>query len=247
MPTAPLVTAENLKVTIETGVYGRSLKHRILGRCGARSTKLILDGVAFSLRSGERVALLGENGSGKTSLLRVIAGILPFSGHLNVMGTVHPLLAPTYGLDPALTVRMNIRMVHTWKGRLQECDAERENRILMLADLPGVGDSHLGELSQGQVARLAFAVARMLRPDILLMDESLAAADTSFVNQVARVLTAEDSPCRSFILVSHDFSILRRMCNRALLLHRSQLYADGSVDALIDAYENLQEQVGGKP
>ena len=196
-----------------------------------------LNDISLTLNPGDRVGIIGHNGAGKTTLLRVFSGTyVPTSGGAEVIGQVSALTDLAMGLDPEASGHENIIMRAILMGM-----SYREARALA----PEVEQfSELGEYlhlpvrtySTGMMLRLAFAVTTSIQPDILIMDEMIAAGDASFIKKATRRIHTLISGASIFALASHSEEHLKRFCNRAIWLNKGELAADGPLDHVLDAY-----------
>lgn len=193
--------------------------------------------VSVTGRAGEGIALIGPSGSGKTTLLRLLAGVLvPDEGALDVRGLVGSLLSVKAGLMPALTGRENGRLLGTLGGLTRaEVSAtielvKEESRLDVAFERP------VSAYSQGMRARLGFAAAQQLQPQILLLDEVHEALDHEFRNEVERRSQAILDAGGIVVAAGHDHPMLERICTRALLLRGGRIEADGDFTSVQRAY-----------
>jgi ABC-type polysaccharide/polyol phosphate transport system ATPase subunit len=193
--------------------------------------------VNLRINHGERIGVLGSNGAGKSTLLRLLARIYPpTTGVLNVRGTVAPLIEMGAGFNPELSGFNNIlfngaMLGFTRKQMLAKVDGIHEfTGLREFADLP------LKYYSSGMYARLAFAVATEIDPEILLVDESLGVGDQAFKDKAKARIRDLMNRSHAVILVSHDMASLRDLCDRGLWMHQGRLIADGPIDEVVDQY-----------
>lgn len=196
-----------------------------------------LNGISFDLRDGDRLALVGRNGSGKTTILKACAGlILPDSGRVEVDGTRASILNPSAGLDTEKTGVENIEMI----GRL--LGVSRGRRKALLADVAEF--TELGEFltlpvrtySSGMTVRLLFALATSVERDILIVDEVIGAGDALFMEKAARRVRTMFDRAKILILATHAGEISAQLCNRALWIDGGRQVAVGEPAAVWDAY-----------
>jgi ABC-type polysaccharide/polyol phosphate transport system ATPase subunit len=201
---------------------------------------LALRGVSLRVQAGEFVGLVGRNGGGKSTLLRVVAGIYPPSaGTVRVEGAVAPILELGVGFNGALTVRDNVFLYGVLLGvPRRRLDADLGG-ILGRAGIGRFEDARLETLSTGMKARLAFTVALLAEAPILLVDETLAVGDEAFQAQCLAELRKLKGQGRTAILVSHDMNVLRELCPRLVLLDGGAVRADGPPDEVIERYRSL--------
>jgi homopolymeric O-antigen transport system ATP-binding protein len=183
------------------------------------------------------VGLIGANGAGKSTLLGLIAGVLqPQSGTVEVHGRVAPLLELGGGFHPELTGRENIVLNGVLLGlRRVELDA-RMDAITAFSELGDFLEQPLRTYSSGMVARLAFAVAAHLEPDILLIDEILAVGDQHFQGKCREKIAEFKDRGVTIVLVSHALEDVRRLCHRAIWLDGGSIRSEGAPGSVIDAY-----------
>ncbi|MFC3124960.1 ABC transporter ATP-binding protein [Pseudoroseomonas globiformis] len=237
------ITARN--VSIEFPLYhmgARSLKKRLLASSPLRlraddANRIVVSALRdlnFDIRRGERVALIGHNGAGKTTLLRTLAGIYePVAGELEVAGVIGQMIDPGAGLDMEATGRENIVLRGLYRGL-----GDRESQLLAeeVAEFSGLGeflDVPVRNYSSGMTVRLSFAMATAIRPQILLMDEWFLAGDADFMAKAEQRLGRLVEGADVLVLATHEFSIVRRWCTRALRLEAGRVVADGTVDEVL--------------
>lgn len=211
----------------------------------------VLDRVSFEVAPGEALGLVGRNGAGKTTLLRVISGLLrPDAGRVTVRGRVGALLALGAGFNPMLTGRENVYVNAAVLGFSRaEVDA-RFDEIVHFADVHDFIDTPLHAYSSGMQARLGFAVAAQLEPDILLVDEVLAVGDIGFRVKCYRRIHQLIAGGTAVVVVSHQDTMLQAVCKRGLLLERGRVVAAGSIEHVLRGYEEALASEGasdGKP
>ena len=225
---------------------GRSLKSRVVrattgGRIGTSASRtpevVALDGVSVRLDHGDRVGVIGHNGAGKTTLLRVMAGIYePCNGKVSVEGRVAPLFDIAHGIDPESTGYENTRLRGLLLGMMPDEISQRSDEI---AEFTGLGDflrMPLRTYSVGMNARLAFAVSTAIEPDILLLDEGIVAGDTAFMEKADKRLEALVSRTGLLVLASHSATMLRKMCNKGIVMKRGKIVYEGTLEGALEFY-----------
>ncbi|WP_448257917.1 ABC transporter ATP-binding protein [Microbacterium aurum] len=234
------IHVENLGVRFRRNRRGsRSLKDLFGG--AARRTRpgefWALRGVSFDVRNGEAIGVVGRNGQGKSTLLKLVAGVLlPDEGAVEVRGGVAPLIEITGGFVGDLTVRENVRLTAGLHGMSRAEVARRFDDIIAFAEIADFVDTPYKHLSSGMKVRLAFAVVSQLEEPIVLVDEVLAVGDRAFKAKCyARIdeLLAEG---RTLFFVSHNEKDLRRFCTRGLYLNKGALKLDAPIAEVLDAY-----------
>ena len=199
-----------------------------------------LKDVSFSIPDGQVVGIIGRNGSGKSTTLKIIAGVyLPTSGVVTVSGKVAALIELGAGFHPDLTGRENILLNGLLLGLTKREILACEQRILDFAELSEFIDSPIKQYSSGMFMRLGFAIATEVDPDILLMDEILAVGDAAFQEKCTARIDDFRQRTKTIVFVSHDMSAVRRICQRTLLIHEGQLIADGPPKEVAAHYEEL--------
>lgn len=197
-----------------------------------------LKDVSFQLRRGEALGLVGSNGAGKSTLLRIISGLIkPDTGSVKVRGRVAPLIALGAGFNPILTGRENIYANMAILGLSTKRIAERFQEVIDFSEIGDAIDAPVQSYSSGMAARLGFACAVHVEPDILLIDEVLAVGDTKFKIKCHRKLAQLRENGTAFILVSHNSHSILNVCDSSIYLSKGQLITSGETEAVIRKYE----------
>jgi ABC-2 type transport system ATP-binding protein len=209
-----------------------TIKERLVhGRRTTYEDLWALRDVSFTVRQGEALGLLGHNGSGKSTLLRCVAGILrPTTGRIRTAGRVAALLALGSGFHPELTGRQNVYLYASILG-LNKAEVDRRfDEIVSFSELPQFMDIQVRQYSSGMYARLAFAVAVCVDPDILIVDEVLAVGDEGFQQKCIDRIFRFKRQGRTIVFVSHSAGLISRICDRAVVLDHGHLVADDDVE-----------------
>lgn len=199
-----------------------------------------LRNVTLEIRAGERVGLLGHNGAGKSTFLKMVAGLYPISsGWREVTGTVRALFDLSLGFEPDATGRENILYRGLLLGLSPRHMRSIEDEIVAFADLGEFIDYPIKTYSAGMQVRLAFAISTCVGGDILLLDEVVGAGDANFMGKAkARVMELVDR-AEIMILAAHDNNTLQSMCTRGLVFQHGELVFDGDIKLAVDAYKGL--------
>jgi ABC-2 type transport system ATP-binding protein/lipopolysaccharide transport system ATP-binding protein len=225
-----LVPHENVPTFKEFAI--RWLKGRVVWR-----EFEALSNVSFTVRAGDSVGVIGRNGAGKTTLLKVIARVLrPRSGTARTRGRVVPLLELGTGFDAELSGRENVFLNGAMLGRSHRYMARRFPEIVAFAGLEEFIDAPLRTYSTGMAARLGFAIATDVDPDVLLIDEVLAVGDVEFQQRCAERINRFRERGATFVLVSHALENITALCQRALWIEEGRLQADGPAAEVVAAF-----------
>ena len=198
-----------------------------------------LRNVAFDVRPGESIGVVGRNGQGKSTLLKLVAGVmLSDEGTVTVHGGVAPLIEITGGFVGDLTVRENVRLAAGLHGMSRAEVSRRFDGIIDFAELHESVDTPYKHLSNGMKVRLAFSVVSQLEEPILLVDEVLAVGDKAFREKCYRRIDELLADGRTLFFVSHSERDLRRFCTRGLYLDKGELAMDASIGEVLDRYNS---------
>jgi len=196
-----------------------------------------LRNVSFTVQSGEAIGVVGRNGQGKSTLLKLVAGvILADEGRVDVHEGVAPLIEITGGFVDDLTVRDNVYLTAGLHGMRRGQIDERFDDIIAFADIGDFLDTPYKHLSSGMKVRIAFAVIAQLEEQILLVDEVLAVGDRAFREKCYKRIEELLAGGRTMFFVSHNERDLRRFCTRGLYLDKGRLVLDGPIDDVLEAY-----------
>ena len=197
-----------------------------------------LKNVSFEVDRGEVVGIVGHNGAGKSTLLKVISGILkPTGGELEVHGNVVPMLELGSGFDHDLTGRENIFLNGSILGYSEKYLKEKYEQIVEFSELGKSIDVPIRNYSSGMLMRLAFSIATVVQPEILIVDEILAVGDAAFQEKSKARMLELMSGGTTVLFVSHSLEQIREMCDRVIWLEHGQIKAIGATKEICDAYE----------
>ncbi|MEJ1091104.1 ABC transporter ATP-binding protein [Microbacterium istanbulense] len=237
---AAAIEVDGLGVRFRRNRRGRrSIKDLFAGarRRGRPGEFWALRDVTFAVQPGESIGVVGRNGQGKSTLLRLVAGVLlPDEGSVRVNGGVAPLIEITGGFVGDLTVRENVRLTAGLHGMSRGEVSRRYDDIIAFAELAGFEDTPYKHLSNGMKVRLAFSVVSQLDEPILLVDEVLAVGDKAFRDKCYKRIDELLAEGRTLFFVSHNERDLRRFCTRGLYLDKGVLALDGTIGEVLDRY-----------
>lgn len=241
------IAVENVSVEYAVHEYKYStlkeyVVQRLRGQSGARKI-VALDQVNLSIAPGEAVALVGHNGSGKSTLLKVIAGIItPTQGAVSAAGRIAPMIELGTGFDPELSGRENIFLSCTIMGFSKKEILAVEDDIISFSELGDFINLPLKNYSSGMYARLGFACATAIRPEILIVDEVLAVGDSNFSRKCLERINELKAGGTTFILVSHDANTVMSFCDRGIVLESGQVRFDGPIQNAILTHSEIMDR-----
>jgi ABC-type polysaccharide/polyol phosphate transport system ATPase subunit len=227
--------------------YAHDLKGRLFalaaGRYRRPPRRIVLEGIDLTIHSGEKVGIIGPNGAGKSTLLKVMCGVLmPTTGTVDVHGRIAPLLELSAGFDPDLSVADNVVLYGVLLGMERRAIEARVSEILRFADLESYRRLPVSTLSSGMAARLGFSVVTDVDADILLVDEALSVGDEGFRAKSRGRIEALWHADRTVVLVSHDLTLIRTVCERAIWLSHGRILADGDPESVTVDYTRAVDE-----
>lgn len=222
----------------------KSSKARLLGLFCKRVPYIRKDAIhemSFTVNRGESVALLGKNGAGKSTILKMITGVtFPTVGTVEVNGVVSALLELTSGFDSEFTGRENIRLKGQLLGLKEEEIDAIEPAIVAFAELDEYIDQPVRTYSSGMKARLGFSICVNSRPEVLIVDEALSVGDKAFQKKcrlkVQEIMAQKDI---TLLFVTHSLATAKSFCKRGIVLQKGNMMFDGSIDDAIKFYETM--------
>jgi ABC-2 type transport system ATP-binding protein len=201
-----------------------------------------VDGISFTIDKGDMLGIIGTNGAGKSTLLKAISGIMvPTKGVVNRQGTIAALLELASGFDGDLTVKENAYLRGAMLGYTRKYMDDTYDQIIEFAELKEFEDRPFKQLSSGMKSRLAFSIASLVNPDILILDEVLSVGDGAFRKKSENKMKEIIDGGATTILVSHSIEQVRTLCNKVLWLNKGKQVAFGKTDELCDKYEAYLE------
>ena len=240
-----IIEADNVSIRYITGDFKDiGLKEYVMRRIKGHYhvTEFWADrDITFSLEKGDMLGIIGSNGAGKSTLLKAVSGIMiPTKGHMEINGTIAALLELGSGFDGDLTVRENTYLRGAMLGYTRKFMDEMYDSIIEFAELQDFQDRPFKQLSSGMQSRLAFSIACLVNPDILILDEVLSVGDGAFRKKSGDKMRQILSGGVTGILVSHSVDQVREMCNKILWLdHGRQVYFGNETETLCNAYEEF--------
>ncbi len=238
------IELNNISVSYITGDFSTTgLKDVIiqkLKRTYVKKEFLALQGITFSLEQGELLGIIGTNGAGKSTLCKVISGIMrPTEGTMSVKGSIASLLELGTGFDPDLTVKENAFLRGALLGYTREFMNKTYESIIEFAELKEFEDRKFSHLSSGMKSRLAFSIACLVNPEILILDEVLSVGDGAFRKKSEAKMLEVIQGGATTILVSHSLAQIRRMATKVLWIEKGKQIDFGETEEICDKYEEF--------
>ena len=203
---------------------------------------LAVKDVSFKVRAGEAWGIIGTNGSGKSTMLKAISGILkPYKGSITVNGNVAPLIELGAGFDQNMTARENIFLNGCILGHSEKFMQEHFDEIVDFAELWDFLDSPIKNYSSGMRARLGFSVATMVKPEILIVDEILSVGDYKFRKKCEQRMNEMLSGGTTLLYVSHDINSVRQLCDHAIWIDKGNVGMSGLVEEVTTEYMHMNQ------
>ncbi|TYQ27670.1 ABC transporter ATP-binding protein [Pseudanabaena sp. UWO310] len=221
--------------------FSYDLKKTVLsffeGKYRQPAKKLVLDKIDLVVEKGEKIGIVGSNGAGKSTLLKVISGILqPTTGKVRVRGKIAPLIELGAGFDAEISVIDNILLYGVLLGFSRAEMKERSDSILDFAELEDYRYVPVKGLSSGMVARLGFAIATDVKPDILILDEVLSVGDESFRNKCQKRMDRFWDSHVTIIVVSHSMEFIKQSCDKTIWLNKGRIELIGESEKVANSY-----------
>ncbi|MGG4107932.1 ABC transporter ATP-binding protein [Paenibacillus lautus] len=241
------IKMENVDLFYPSHIYNATtLKQEVFSWLKLEKKKEKLDDVhalkdfTLEISQGEKLGIIGHNGAGKSTLLKTIAGIYPIkSGSRDIRGEIRSLFDLSLGFDLESTGRENIMYRGLLLGETPRKIKEMEQEIIEFAELGEFIDYPIRSYSSGMLVRLAFAISTSIPGEILLLDEVIAAGDASFHKKAKQRMAGLMNSAKILVLVSHDLSTIKDVCNRIIIIERGKIIKDGEPDEVIDFYKQL--------
>lgn len=200
---------------------------------------IALKDISLKISAGESWGVIGTNGSGKSTLLKAISGILkPYKGSISVYGSIAPLIELGAGFDGEMTARENIFLNGCVLGHTEKYMREHFDEIVEFAEIQNFLDSPIKNYSSGMKARLGFAVATMVQPDILIVDEVLSVGDFKFRQKCEKRMQDMLANGTTLLYVSHSIEDIKKMCSHAVWIEKGKMIMQGAVLDVCNAYQS---------
>ncbi|WP_276690350.1 ABC transporter ATP-binding protein [Acidaminococcus massiliensis] len=200
--------------------------------------KWALKNITFNIEKGDLLGIIGSNGSGKSTILKILSGIMPpTEGNIIVRGKIAPLLELGAGFDGDLTVKENVFLRGAMLGYTKKFITERYPEILSFSELEDYEDVAFRRLSSGMKSKLAFSLASLVRPDILILDEVLSVGDIAFRKKSEAKMKELINSGITTILVSHSLEQIRQICTKVLWIEQGKMKGIGDTNTMCKQYE----------
>ena len=197
-----------------------------------------LDDVSFTVNKVDILGIVGFNGAGKSTMLKILAGVLkPTEGTVSVKGTIAPLIEVGAGFDPELTARENIYLNGAILGYSRKFLDAHFDQIIAFAELENFVNVPIKNFSSGMYARLGFAIATVVDPDILIVDEVLSVGDYKFKEKCTKRIKEMIDQGTTIIIVSHEIDLIEEVCNKVLWLDHGKVKGIGNTDKICEEYK----------
>ena len=234
--------AKRYKVRRTAGANGgrRSWRQTLTGFARRQDEFWALRDVSFAVAEGETLGIIGHNGAGKSTILKLLSSVtVPTSGEIRICGRLSAMIEVGSGFHPELTGRENIYLSGSILGMKRREIADKLERIIEFAGVRDFINVPVKHYSSGMYVRLGFSIAAHLEPDILLLDEVLAVGDAAFQSKCLDRINDLHRQGRTIVFISHDLKAVERLCDRVILLKQGQVVANGTAAEVIAAYQNV--------
>ncbi len=240
------ITVDNISIRYRTGKYG-SIKQRLLKKNKKRKLVEAVKNLSFELEEGEILGIIGKNGSGKSTMLRSLAGIFsPDEGSIDLHGKSVSLLSIGVGFQKKLSGRENIMLTGLLLGLTEKQVLEKMDDIIEFSGLGDFIDMPVKSYSSGMYSKLAFSITAIIETDIMLVDEVLSVGDQKFKHKsMEKMQSLIQDNNRTVVIVSHSIPTLRKLCTKMMWMHEGKLVMMGDVEEVLDKYEEFMESAEG--
>lgn len=247
-----MIRLEDVSMRFNLGIEkNASLKQKLIDRLSPKKRKedkekkdfWALSDISFEVRRGEVLGLVGSNGAGKSTLLKIVAGVMkPTRGRIDTYGTICPMIELGAGFDMDLTARENVFLNAAVMGYTKSFIESKFREIMDFAELWDFVDVPIKNFSSGMTARLAFSIATLVDPEILIVDEILSVGDMAFQKKSEDKMLSMIRGGTTVLFVSHSLASVQKLCGRALWLDKGRAVAIGDTDSVSEKYRAFSEQ-----
>lgn len=243
-----MIEIKDVSMKFDLGIEkGISLKEKFINFFSFNKNKkkkeyfYALKNVSFKVNKGEVIGLIGSNGAGKSTLLKVVSGVMkPTKGKVVVNGVISPMIELGAGFDPELTARENIYLNGAVLGYSKQFLDEKFNDIVEFSELRDFLDVPVKNFSSGMTAKLAFSIATIVNPEILIVDEILSVGDLKFQEKSKQKMMELIKGGTTVLYVSHSLETIKSLCSRVIWLEHGEIIANGSAKEVCDEYYKKQ-------
>ena len=243
-----MIRVKNVSMMFNLGIEATSFKETFISLFSHKRKKSkeknkfwALNDVSFEVKKGEVIGIVGSNGAGKSTLLKVISGVMkPTKGSVEVDGVISPMIELGAGFDPELTARENIYLNGAILGYSRKFLDEKFDQIVEFSELKDFLDVPVKNFSSGMSAKLAFSIATIVNPEILIVDEILSVGDMKFQEKSKNKMMELINGGTTVLYVSHTLQSIRDLCDRVIWLEHGKIQAIGDANEIVDMYVKSQ-------
>ena len=243
-----MINIENVSMKFNLGIEAGSLKETFISlfdkkrRINKEKNEFwALKNISFNVEKGEVVGIIGSNGAGKSTLLKVISGVMkPTSGKVDVDGVISPMIELGAGFDPELTARENIYLNGAVLGYSKDFIDEKFNEIVEFSELRDFLEVPVKNFSSGMTAKLAFSIATIVNPEILIVDEILSVGDIKFQEKSKNKMMSMINGGTTVLFVSHSLESIKELCTKVVWIEHGEIVEVGDSKEICDKYLKYQ-------
>ena len=241
-----MIKANSISMRFNLGIeknfsFKQAFINILSGKKKEKSYFWALNDVSFEVKKGEVVGFIGNNGAGKSTLLKIIAGVMkPTKGSVDIYGNICPMIELGAGFDYDLTARENIYLNGAVLGYSKEFIDSKFNEIVDFSELKDFLDVPVRNFSSGMIARLAFSIATIVDPEILIVDEILSVGDIAFQQKSENKMKSMITGGTTVLFVSHSIEQIKNLCNRVVWLEHGKVVKIGPAKQVCEEYYNSQ-------